>query len=267
MRLSSRAVASIASGMVALMAWSAPATAQVNDTNKWQYEITPYLFLTGLNGDVGVRRLVSNVDLSSGDILDMLKFGLMGSVLARNSRWVIGFDGIYASLEDGKAFAILGDTGSLTFSVKETILQPVTGYTIGDNTWSLDFLGGVRYWNLSPKLNVDITRRPSNERSGSRGWVDATGGVRFGWVPYQKVHFVAGGDGGGGGSHSTWQAYSTLGYDVWKHWSVSAGYRVLAVDYNKDDFVFDTRMKGALIAITYRTKVGKSRHVVPEPEP
>jgi len=265
MRLSSRAVACIAGGMVALIAFSAPMTAQVNDTNKWQYEFTPYLFLTGLDGDVGVRRLVADVNLSSSDILDMLKFGVMGSVIARNSRWVIGFDGIYASLGDGKAFAILGDTGSLEFSVKETILQPVTGYTIGDSTWSLDFLGGARYWNLSPKLNVDRTRRPSNERSGSRSWVDATGGVRFGWMPYQKVRFVAAADGGAGGSHSTWQAYSTLGYDFSKHWGVSAGYRVLAVDYNKDDFVFDTRMKGWLIAFTYRTQTRKT--YVPEPAP
>jgi hypothetical protein len=253
MGLSNRAVAYLAGGMLALMGFSAPASAQVNDTNKWQYEFTPYLFLTGLNGDVGVRRLVADVDLSSSDVLDMLKFGVMGSVLARKSRWVIGFDGIYASLGDGKAIAILGDTGSLDFSVKETILQPVTGYTIGDSTWSVDFLGGVRYWNLSPKLDVDRTRRPSNERSGTKQWVDATGGVRFGWVPYQKVHFVAAADGGAGGAHSTWQVYSTLGYDVWRKWSISAGYRVLAVDYNKDDFVFDTRMKGALIAFTYKT--------------
>jgi len=65
-----------------------------------------------------------------------------------------------------------------------TILSPTGGYTIGDSTWSVDFLVGMRYWNLSTSLDVTFPRL-SNERSGSEQWVDATGGARCNWSPYE----------------------------------------------------------------------------------
>jgi hypothetical protein len=237
---------------VALMGWSTAVDAQVVSDDRWRFGITPYAWLSGLDGTVGVGPVASSVDLSPSDVLEMLKFGIMGSGEARKGPWMIAADGIYASLGAGKVFAIRGDTGSLELSQRETVIQPVGGYTIGDGTWSVDFLAGFRYWNLSTTLDVDRTRRPSNQHSGSRQWVDATGGFRFRWVPYEKVHFVAAADGGGGGARDTWQVYSSLGYDAWSRWTLGFAYRVLAVNYDRDNFLFDTRTKGIALGATYR---------------
>jgi hypothetical protein len=241
-----------AGGVVALIGWSALATAQAYNRDKWRFGVTPYAWLSGLSGTVGIGPVTSNVDLSAADVLDALQFGIMGAGEARKGQWMIAADGIYASLGAGHVFAVRGDTGSLELTQRETIIQPVAGYTIGDGEWSLDFLGGVRYWNLSTTLDVDRARRPSNERSGSRQWVDATGGLRLRWLPYEKVRVVAAADGGGGGSRDTWQAYSSLGYDAWSRWTLGFAYRVLAVNYHSDDFLFDTRTKGVIVGATYR---------------
>ena len=247
-----RAIALATSAAAALLTWTANASAQTDSLSHWRYGITPYAWLSGLNGKVGVGPVVSNVDLGVGDILDMLKFGIMANGEARKGPWVVGADAIYASLGAGQVVAFRGDTGSLQLTERETIIQPTGGYTVGNNVWAFDLLGGFRYWNLSASLDVDRTRRPSNEHSGSRSWVDATGGFRFRWVPLPSLRFVAAADGGGGGSQSTWQAYSSLGIDPWSHWTLGIAYRWLAVDYDHRNFLYDTTLQGFVLGATYR---------------
>jgi hypothetical protein len=238
---------------IAAIGWTASATAQSFNKNEWRYAVAPYMWASGLEGDIGVGPVSSSVDLTAGDILRELKFGIMGRGEARKGSYVLALDGIYAKLGTSRAFAIRGDTGGLELTQRETILNPMGGYTLGDGTWSVDLLLGMRYWNLSTSLDVDRTRRPSNERSMTQQWVDATGGFRFHWAPIEKLRFVAAGDGGGGGSRDTWQAYSSLGYDAWSRWTFGMGYRVLAVNYDRNDFLFDTRSKGFEVVATYRT--------------
>jgi hypothetical protein len=110
--------------------------------------------------------------------------------------------------------------------------------------WAVDFLGGFRYWDLKTTIDVDVARRPTNPHSISQSWFDATVGARFRATPYKKVHVVIGGDGGGGGSHGTWQGYVTAGYDVWSKVALGAAYRYLSVNYETDRYLFDTRTKG-----------------------
>jgi hypothetical protein len=237
---------------LALLGWSTAARAQVLTDDQWHYSVTPYAWITGLTGDLGVRRLQSSVDLAPWEIVKHLQFGFMANGEARKGPYRLGLDAIYAKLGGAKALAVRGDTGGLDLTQHMTILQPTGGYTIGDSTWSVDFLLGMRYWNLSTSLDVNFPRL-SNERSGSRQWVDATGGARVSWVPLDKLHLVAAADGGGGGSRDTWQALGSVAYDAWSKWRLGLAYRVLAVNYDRDNFLFDTRLKGFVVGATYHT--------------
>jgi hypothetical protein len=138
---------------IAASGWSESATAQTINKNEWRYAVAPYMWASGLEGDVGVGPLSSSVDLTAGDVLRDLKFGMMGRGEARKGSYVLALDGIYAKLGASKAFAIRGDTGGLELTQRETIVNPMGGYTLGDGTWSVDLLLGMRYWNLSTSLD------------------------------------------------------------------------------------------------------------------
>jgi hypothetical protein len=221
------------------------------DSSQWHFVIAPYGWLTGLNGRVGVGPIATNADLGPGQILGAIQGAAMGYVEVRRGPWVLGVDGIYAKLGANKVIAFRGDTGSFTLTIRETILSPTVGYSIGDSTWTVDFVAGARYWNLNAGLDV-ARPRASHEFSGTRPWTDAIGGLRFRWVPLENVRVMAAADGGAGGSHSTWQGVASVGYDAWSTGTVSLAYRILKVDYDHDNFLYDVRMNGFLIGVTFR---------------
>jgi hypothetical protein len=218
----------------------------------WRFVATPYLWTAGLDGQVGFKNVVADVDLSFSDILRNLRFAAMARAEARNGPIVLGVDAIYVSLGDSKAFAIRGASGEIKLNQRETIVQPMVGYGFTGDGWAVDALVGARYWNLSTEFILDPARLATRSRSGTVDWLDATGGVRANFTPWTKVHLIAEGDAGGGGSRNTWQAAGTASYDVAKHYTVIAGYRYLAVDYDHDGFLFDTHMSGLVLGVNIR---------------
>jgi hypothetical protein len=216
----------------------------------WTFVVTPYGWLAGLDGQLGIRTVMTNVDLSFADIAPHLRFGAMGTFEARKGPIVFATDVMYISLGGAKAFAFRGGSGEISFGQRETILQPVVGYGFGGQSWSVDVLAGARYWNLSADLGIDPTRLSSVTRSGTVDWLDATGGLRARVTPKKGIHLTAEGDGGGGGSRSSWQAVGIVGADLSRHWGAMAGYRYLTVDYDRSGFLMNTHMDGWLLGVS-----------------
>ena len=247
-----RALVSTVAAAAALVAPRQRAAAQLDTTHAWRFNVTPYLWLAELDGRVGIGPVASSVSLTSGDILDMLKFSAMASAEARYGPWLMGADGVYALLGAGRAFGFRGDTGSLSLNESETMIQPMGGYTFGDGNWAVDVLGSLRVWKLSAALDVDTSLRPSDRHSAARTWVDATPGFRVRWKPLDDVRFVFYADGGLGGSQTTWQIYSSLGYEVWRGLTLGLAYRSLDVEYNRSDFLYDMKQQGLVFGLAYR---------------
>ncbi|SFT80813.1 hypothetical protein [Sedimentitalea nanhaiensis] len=66
----------------------------------WEFRLTPYLWMAGLQGQVGTVPGLPpvDVDLSFSDILDDLEFGSMVMGSARNGPWVIYLDTTHVQL-------------------------------------------------------------------------------------------------------------------------------------------------------------------------
>ena len=218
----------------------------------WRFAVTPYLWFAGLNGDVGVGPLTSHVDLSPGDILKALNFGAMAYVEARRQWFVGGVDALYVNLGGAKAIVFRGDTGTFNLKLKETIASPFIGYSVGNATWTVDIIAATRYWNINADLNVDRANGRSIDVSNGINWWDALGGLRLTGIIVPRLRFTAAGDAGGGGAKSDWQAHADVGYDVSTKWTVGAAYRVIGIDYTKNNFVLDLHQKGFVLAGTYR---------------
>jgi hypothetical protein len=95
---------------LALLAVPVSAAAQSagsSDTNAWQFQITPYLFNTGLDGKTGVSSGLGDVsaddDMSFGDILDNLDSGFMALFEAHKGKWMLALEGVYFKLKHERA--------------------------------------------------------------------------------------------------------------------------------------------------------------------
>ena len=50
----------------------------------------------------------------------------------------------------------------------------------------------------------------------------------------------------------TWSFLSTANYTFTEHLSFSAGYKIVDTDYEKDGHVYDTKLSGLVVGLTYR---------------
>ncbi len=231
----------------------APRSPQAVDADKWQFQVTPYFWLVGLHGTAGVGNRTAGVDMNFGDVFDALNFFAMGTFEARKGRFFALTDVEYSSVSDENAtpgpFFSTVDAGFKLF-----IFDQEVGYRLyeSDNGASVDVLGGIRVWRLKTDFEFGAGILPAVRIEGSRTWVDGVGGLR-GKAPLSEKVFVTGKfDLGGGGSQFTWQAFGGLGYNIKPNIARIGGYRVLDVDYNKDNFVYDMNQRGPIFGLGFR---------------
>ena len=230
----------------------APAQAVPND--KWQFQFTPYFWLAGLHGTGGVGGRTTNVDESFSDVFDALNFAFMGTFEARKGKFISLTDLEYVSVSDKKAtpgplFSTV-DAGFKTF-----IFDQEVGYRLLENSEkgaSLDVLGGARVWRVKTDFEFGAGILPAARIEGSRSWVDAVGGLRGKMALSQKLFLTGKFDLGGGGSKFTWQVFGGAGYNVNPKIALIFGYRVLDVDYDKNNFVFDMNQRGPIVGLGFR---------------
>lgn len=229
-----------------------------NGNDQWVLTSTPYLWISGMKGDVAVSSDLPTIpiDWSFGEILDMFKFGLMGAGGARRNRFVAEYDFMFMNLGASKDIGIR-DPDFLTAKVgsKMFVLTGVAGYrAVDDKSLSVDVLGGGRFTYMKTSLDLEGPNR-SHEGSTAETWIDPIVAMRLKGNLGGKWGYSAYGDIGGFGivSHITWQALGQIDYRIGKNAELSAGWRHLEVDYsNKSGFLMDAAMDGPIISATFR---------------
>ena len=226
---------------------------QAVDPDKWQFQFTPYFWLAGLHGIGGVGDRTTEVDESFGDVFDALNFAFMGTFEARKGKFISLTDIEYVSVSDEKAtpgplFSTV-DAGFKTF-----IFDQEVGYRLLDNSEgaTLDVLGGARVWRVKTDFEFGAGILPATRVEASRSWVDAVGGLRGKMALSEKVFLTGKFDLGGGGSQFTWQVFGGGGYNINPKIALIFGYRVLDVDYDKNNFVYDMNQRGPIVGIGFR---------------
>ena len=233
-------------------ALSAQTAASPSASEGWQFQVVPYLWGSGVDGGVGIGGRTADVDASFRNILDHLHFAAMGLVEAQRNQLVLLNDTIYVDVRGQRA-----TPGPLFSGVrpeqKVFILTPEAGYRIlSADGASLDVVGGIRLWHLNSELQFQPRVLPGINLQASRNWVDAIVGVRAMRELPRNWWARAYGDLGGGGSNFTYQIVAIAGVDIHQRYALDFGYRYLSVDYDKDNFLFDTAMKGPLFGFTIK---------------
>jgi hypothetical protein len=231
------------------------AGAQTPSNEGWHLEVSPYLWLAGIHGTVGALGNEVSVHAGFDDIFSNMNIGLMSAVETRYNRIVMPVDFMWLSLSDEKALPGGLAVTSIKADLTQVILAPKIGYRfVNSDKVKVDALTGFRYWHMGTTL----TPQPGGPApSDSANWVDALAGAKLQAQLATKLHFIAMGDIGGGGANSDYQIAGGLGYQLSRKWTLSAGYRYMAVNYRPNThvgFVNDTVTSGILVGATWNIK-------------
>lgn len=253
----------------------------------WQFRMTPYAWLTSLNGSQTVAgrtfdvnatfpKIVQNTIGDGGSLV-----GLMLDMEARNGPFALFGDVIGEKISIAKGGAksrslAPGLSGTLAADLdvqfQMAIVEAGGAYEIAQ--WgpvAFDVLAGGRYWYqkadvdlaLSGTVDVaDLTLRGDRAvaRSGSVDWIDAFAGARARVTLAPNQHLEIRGDLGGGGSRFTWNALAAYAYDFTTRNGVTysgvIGYKALYVDYVQGEgrtrYGFDMLQHGPVLGLSIR---------------
>jgi hypothetical protein len=145
-----------------------PAQGLAAESGGWQFEATPYLFASGLDGTVGVSGFTTEVDASFSDILENLDGGFMGLFTARKGPWLVGLEGVYMRLEGDVSRTVTGPggvvsvDGRLDVTNKLYVVQGSAGYRVLDDRTKVNLVGAARWTKLDADLTVEVQFTPAS---------------------------------------------------------------------------------------------------------
>lgn len=227
---------------------------QTTTDDKWHFQVSPYLWIAGINGRAGVGDLIVDVDSGLTDDNVHLNAGFMATFEARRNRLIVLTDLQYSNLGTERPTPGPLFSGA-TAEFKTFILDPEVGYRVAANQEkgrSLDLLGGIRIWHLRANLELDPGLLSARSASRSKNWVDAVFGARGRIAVSKRIVLVGKADLGGGGSQFTYQLFGGAAFNLSQRVSLIGAYRVLHVDYDKDNFLFDMSLTGPVIGVGFR---------------
>ncbi len=201
--------------------------------NKWSFLVEPYLLFPNMKGAVGVGELPNvNVDADPGDIFSKLQIGAMLNFEVSNEKWTIATDFIYMDLKQDVT------PGTIISSGKVTAKQ---------FAWELAGMRNIRPWldiGIGGILSVvksgaDINVKTPGGGTANRNkeisatWYDPMLIARIKNAPGKKFLYQVRGEIGGFGigSDFAWQIQAYAGYRFSKLFQMTAGYRVISLDY------------------------------------
>jgi opacity protein-like surface antigen len=221
--------------------------------NPWEFRITPYAWLTVIDGTSGPDGFTTDLDASFSDIADVLKMAAALQIEARYERWGFLADGFYANLGDS-GHASGPEHANVDVDFKQFLGEFDILYRVCESSNHFaDVYAGVRYNHL--ELDVDFDG-PLMDRSGSatKDWADPIVGLRTQWNINDKWYLAGKGDIGGFGVNSdfTWNLQATVGYNFTPCVSAEIGYRYFDTDYDDGGFTYDIAQAGLLLGVNFR---------------
>lgn len=218
--------------------------------NSWRYQLTPYVWMTGLSGDVRPLANAPTVSTSRSfsNVMDDLEGAFFMAGSARKDRWVLFGDITWASLSHE---SMLLPGVAVEGNLRQRSLTATAGYqVVSTSTQHLDLLAGVRAWRIEASVDAPAL---GVSASTTERWIDPllAARLRSTWSPKWStlVHIDAGSF--GVGSDNTWQALATANYQINDAFHLSAGFRHLAVDRDENGTRVDVSMSGPLLGATW----------------
>jgi len=234
-------------------------TKDISADNGWHFEVTPYLWFAGIEGNIAVGPYKATYDTSFSDIFSHLKFAVMGTEEIRKGRIVFISDQLYLKVGSQKVKAVEGFPEETTINARNNTFywDNEIGYRgVATERFNLDALIGLQYWYINAGLNADPPIDPSGKGIyKSTGFVNPVLGMRLQAKIYKNVQGFFKGDVGGYGvgSNLTGQLTAGVGFPI-KKFGCDLGYRRLYVSQGHGDLVTQTTLQGLFLGFTFGIK-------------
>jgi hypothetical protein len=230
--------------LAALMAvlWMMAGTGFAADGQEspWQFGVTVPLWAAGIDGDVTVQGVKQDVKINFDQLKEHLDASFALGLEARKGKF-----GLYTGVgymkfsADGTA---AGGTSADT-ELKFLIADAGASYRLAkageEHPFILEALAGIRYWHTEADSTIkDPAGVVLFDGGKKRDLLDPVVGLRASQYLTQKLHLDVQGDIGGFGISDNqadldWSATGLVSYDVAKWFSLSAGYKALALDFSR----------------------------------
>jgi hypothetical protein len=220
---------------------------------KWNFLTEVYMLFPIMHGETGIgNNLTVPVDANTGDIFSTLKLGGMLYLEAHTNKWAITSDFVFMNLEKDVTPTTLIRSGAV--GMDQYIWEAAGLYRINS---FLEVGVGGRLNHLAADLNgernVFLNDTEAFSESQSKTFYDPVLITRLSTDIKDKWLFQFRGDlgGFGVGSDFTWQLQAYAGYRFTEVFQLTAGYRILGIDYDKgvdkERFIFNMNEFGPVV--------------------
>jgi len=223
------------------------------EENTWKYSIAPYLWASGLEGQMGVNGKVADIDMPLSDLLDVIDFAGYLAFDATKGDWGYYADFQYIKLSGSQATpkGFLAD--KLKAGMEQFRMEAGVKYRVyHDEKTTVRLMAGAMYTYFSSDL--EIKGGPlAGSIDGSTDWIDPSVGISLDYQFNEKwnAHVVGQVGGFGVSSDITWQVLAGVGYSINDCWTIVGGYRHQYVDYENDGFLYDLDIGGPVLGAVY----------------
>ncbi len=223
-----------------------PDVSTAQESDGWNFRITPYLWMLGMDGTTAALGNDVDVDMSFSDIVDVLNIALSANMELSKGKFFVVLDPLWADLE--APIETGGPIGG-KIEVELVIADLNVGYSVDEN---FGIYAGVRYYDQ------DITIIPNLLPQISLGddWTDVILGFRVGGKIGEKWSFAGKLDGAvGGDSDFALYLQAVVLRHIGTNKHLDLGWRYYDVDYESGSgvtrFKWDVAHSGPVIGFSW----------------
>jgi opacity protein-like surface antigen len=214
-------------------------------SDKWQFKITPYLWIATIKGDTGSDGGGIDFDTDYRFFsLDNLDGAFFVAASASKGRWTWQTDLVYLNFNDN----IILDPIDISIDLTGTVVELSAGYKL-QRFNRTEILFGAR----QVSLDLDINRTSGQQTSGGQSWLDPIVGLRHIRPLGERWQAIGRLDVGGFGVSSdlTVNVLAGASFRMTRHSSLILGYRYLRLDFADGDILEDLTAKGFALGLEF----------------
>ena len=213
-----------------------------SQASDWQFEITPYMWFSGIDGDVSVGDRTAEVDVGFDDIIKNVDMASLIMLTAQKGQLVLWGQFDYISMNDSGSTA----AGKAEVDIDQIAAAGGVGWQfLGGLTEraTTDVLIGARHLSISTEIDVSGV----GSREGDRDVTDAILIVRPSIPMGEKWRFNPTFSIGAGDSDIVWELQPHFQYHFNETWAGRIGYRRLHYKVPGDRVEFDGAFHGFIL--------------------